>query len=381
MKIALVGIGTVGQGAYEILQNRKEEIKQALGEEVEVSYIVVRESRVEEYSKKWGNIVTSDYEKVLEEVDAVAEATGAKEAGYEYMKKALEKKVAVITANKSVVSAYFEELTALSQKNNTPFLFEAAVGGGIPVLTPLRQLLVSNEVEEVNGVLNGTCNYLLNKMFAEDADYGETLALCQDLGYAEKDPTDDVEGFDTMRKLRIVTTMALGEIQEEDILVRGISQINKDIVAFCKKNHWKIKLVATAKKEENRLSALVEPVVMEENHPMAALPLAINTLRIKGDSVGDLAFEGPGAGKEPTGNAMVADILDSKMYGGYPLMKKEGATVHNDGFKGKYLVFGNKVPEEMVESKQGDFIITKEVLRQELMKHLEKDQFFARMEV
>lgn len=129
------------------------------------------------------------------------------------------------------------------------------------------------------------------------------------------------------------------------------------------------------------MSALVEPVVMEENHPMAALPLAINTLRIKGDFVGDLAFEGPGAGKEPTGNAMVADILDSKMYGGYPLMKKEGATVHNDGFKGKYLVFGNKVPEEMVESKQGDFIITKEILRQELMKHLEKDQFFARMEV
>lgn len=381
MKVALIGFGTVGRGAYDIIQNRKKQIETAIGEEMEVSYVVVRESRVKDFEDQLEEgVVTSEYDLVLEKVDAIVEATGAHEAGFVYMKKALQKGVAVVTANKAVVSAYFEELQALSKENNTPFLFEAAVGGGIPVLTPLRQLLVTNEVSSIHGILNGTCNYLLNKMFLDGADYNETLKLCQDLGYAEKDPTDDVEGFDTMRKLRILTTMAMGEIHENQVLLRGISQINKEIVNYAKERKMKIKLVASAKREQDKISAVVEPVLMAENHPLSALPLAINAVRLEGNWVGDIAFEGPGAGKEPTGNAIVADLLDVKKYGGYSIEKQEALKDGNDSFKGKYLVYKSELPSQYIEEKVGNFIETKEILRKDLLDLIKEEAFFARIE-
>lgn len=380
MKVALIGFGTVGRGAYEIISDRKREIEEALGQKMEVSHIVVREARVDEINKELAsNIATCDYDTVLDQVDAVVEVTGAHEAGFEYMKKALEKKVAVVTANKAVVSGYFEELHDLAKKNQVPFLYEAAVGGGIPVLTPLRQVLITNEVSSIYGILNGTCNYLLNKMFADDADYGETLKLCQDLGYAEKDPTDDVEGFDTMRKLRILTTMAMGKMEEEQILLRGISQINKEVVAFAKDNQLKIKLVAMAQKEGDRVSALVEPLILSENHPLAVLPDAINTVRLSASWVGDLAFEGPGAGKEATGNAIVADLIDAQKFGGYDLGQKPELVVDNSNFKAKYLVHKAQLPQEWIERVSGDFIETKEILRKDLIEKIDKDTFFARM--
>ena len=381
MKVALIGFGTVGRGAFDIIQDRQKQIKEAIGEEMELAYIVVRQARVDEINNELGlTIATSDYDMVLEKVDAVVEVTGAHEAGFQYMKKALENKVAVVTANKAVVSGYFEELEELSQANQVPFLYEAAVGGGIPVLTPLRHLLITNEVSSIYGILNGTCNYLLNKMFADDADYDETLKLCQDLGYAEKDPTDDVEAFDTMRKLRILTTMSMGKITEEQILTRGISQINKEVVAYAKENQLKIKLVAMARKEGDKVSAIVEPLILSENHPLAALPLAINTVRLSGNWVGDLAFEGPGAGKEPTGNAIVADLIDSKKYGGYSLPKKDSLTVENENFKARYLVHNEDLPEEWIENKVGNFVETKEILRKDLIEKINKDSFFARIE-
>lgn len=380
MKVAIIGFGTVGRGAYDIILDRKAQIREALDQEIEVSHIVVRPSKVDQVNKELGrDLATSDYDMVLDQVDAVVEVTGAHEAGYDYMRRALEKKVAVVTANKAVVSAYYEDLQALAQANKTPFLFEAAVGGGIPVLTPLRQILLTNEVSSIYGILNGTCNYLLNKMFLDDADYGETLKLCQDLGYAEKDPTDDVEGFDTMRKLRILTTMAMGQIQEDQILLRGISQISKDVVAYCKENGLKIKLVAMAQKEGDKVAALVEPLLLPQSHPLAVLPNAINTVRLSASWVGDLAFEGPGAGREATGNAIVADLIDACKFGGYSLQAKPALKVDGSNFKARYLVHKADLPEEWVQARTGDFVETKEVLRKDLLEKIDKDAFFARI--
>ena len=185
MKLALIGFGTVGRGAYDILKDRKEVLEQTVGP-VEIAYVVAsdRSRNTLELEIDEPVVTAKEYDQVLAEVDCVAEATGAMDMAYDYMRRALEKGVGVVTANKACVSAHYEELVALSEKTGAPFLFEAAVGGGIPVLTPLRALCLQNDILDVKGILNGTCNYLLNAMFKDGADYKNTLAVCQDLGYA-----------------------------------------------------------------------------------------------------------------------------------------------------------------------------------------------------
>lgn len=382
MKVALLGLGTVGRGAYDIILDREKEIELALGEPLEISHILCRKERMAKgYKGVPMELLTDDYNEIIDgKVDVVVEVTGQMELAFEYMKKALENGIAVVTANKAVISAYYEELMAIAEKTETPLLFEAAVGGGIPVLTPLRQLLVTNEVSSISGILNGTCNYLLNKMFNDGAPYDETLKLCQDLGYAEQDPTDDVEGFDTMRKLRILTTMAIGRIKEEDILLRGISAIGNEDIQWCKDNNKKVKLIAKSGIVDGGLVSVVEPVILEATNSLAALPEAINAVHIVGDSVGEVEFQGPGAGKEPTGNAIVADILDVLSGSGYALQPKAELPVNNDTFKAIYYVRGAELPEDLISEKTGDIQITKEVLRSEVFKYINEETFVARIE-
>lgn len=379
MKVALIGIGTVGKGAYDIIMDRALEIEEGLGEKIEISYIVPRKERAEELSKEYGNLICTDYDKVLAEVDAIVEATGAIEDGYTYMKKALENKVSVITANKAVVSAHFEELTELAEKNHTAFLYEASVGGGIPVLSPLRQLLLTNDVNIIYGILNGTSNYLLNKMFHDDSSYEETLKLCQDLGYAEKDPTDDVEGFDSMRKLRILTTMTMGEIHEDDIIMEGISKIKKEVVSYAKKIHKKIKLVAMARLKDGKITAILEPLLMDDQDLLSVLPEAMNIVKLKGNWIGNVAFQGPGAGAGPTGNAIVADLIDAGKKAFYPVSKKKRLPVANDDFKAKYFLYKVDCPDEYIEKRDGDFIFTKNIERKKIAAIVGKG-FMARVD-
>ncbi|MDY6065610.1 MAG: homoserine dehydrogenase [Finegoldia sp.] len=379
MKVALIGIGTVGNGAYDIIKDRAAEIEKGLGEKIEVSYIVPRKEKADELRKEYGDLISTDYDKVLAEVDAIVEATGAIEEGYTYMKKALENKVSVITANKAVVSAHFEELTELSEKNQTAFLYEASVGGGIPVLTPLRHLLLTNNVNIIYGILNGTSNYLLNKMFHDNGSYEETLKLCQELGYAEKDPTDDVEGFDSMRKLRILTTMAMGEIHEDEILVEGISKITAEVVSYAKSIHKKIKLVGMARLEDGKITAVLEPLLMDEQDLLSVLPEAMNIVKLKGNWIGNVAFQGPGAGAGPTGNAIVADLIDAARGAFYPVEKKERLPIANEDFEAKYFLYKVDCPDEYVEKRDGDFIFTKRVKRKDIA-GLVGDGFMARVD-
>ena len=378
MKLALIGFGTVGRGAYDILKARKDILKDTVGE-LEIAYIVASDRSAERLGKELTEkvVTAKDYDTVLEEVDIVAEATGAMDMAYDYMKRALEAGVAVVTANKAAVSAHFEELHGIAEEKDVPFLFEAAVGGGIPVLTPLRSLCLENEIEEVQGILNGTCNYLINAMFKEGAEYDATLSLCQKLGYAEQDPTDDVEGFDTRRKLHLLIEMAFDHVDGDAIPTRGIAQLNGDIVSFLKEKGQKVKLVASARPVEEGIEAVVEPVILDGADSLAILPDAINQVNVAGSFVGDLAFTGPGAGKEPTGNAVVADIISAATKSAMPLLKrgvKKLAPV-----KGRYLVQG-KLPDDVTEREEGGFTLTKEIQRDALLELIDKGIFFARIE-
>lgn len=378
MKLALIGFGTVGRGAYDILKARKDILKDTVGE-LEIAYIVASDRSAERLGKELiEKVVTAkDYDTVLEEVDIVAEATGAMDMAYDYMKRALEAGVAVVTANKAAVSAHFEELHGIAEEKDVPFLFEAAVGGGIPVLTPLRSLCLENEIEEVQGILNGTCNYLINAMFKEGAEYDATLSLCQKLGYAEQDPTDDVEGFDTRRKLHLLIEMAFGHVDGEAIPTRGIAQLNGDIVSFLKEKGQKVKLVASARPVKEGIEAVVEPVILDAADSLAILPDAINQVNVAGSFVGELAFTGPGAGKEPTGNAVVADIISAATKSAMPLLKRGAKALAP--VKGRYLVQG-KLPADVTEREEGGFTLTKEIQRDALLELIDKDIFFARIE-
>ena len=378
MKLALIGFGTVGRGAYDILKARKDILKDTVGE-LEIAYIVASDRSAERLGKELTEkvVTAKDYDTVLEEVDIVAEATGAMDMAYDYMKRALEAGVAVVTANKAAVSAHFEELNGIAEEKDVPFLFEAAVGGGIPVLTPLRSLCLENEIEEVQGILNGTCNYLINAMFKEGAEYDATLSLCQKLGYAEQDPTDDVEGFDTRRKLHLLIEMAFGHVDGDAIPTRGIAQLNGDIVSFLKEKGQKVKLVASARPVEEGIEAVVEPVILDAADSLAILPDAINQVNVAGSFVGDLAFTGPGAGKEPTGNAVVADIISAATKNAMPLLKRGAKALAP--VKGRYLVEG-KLPDDVTEREEGGFTLTKEIQRDALLELIDKDIFFARIE-
>lgn len=378
MKLALIGFGTVGRGAYDILKARKDILKDTVGE-LEIAYIVASDRSAERLGKELTEkvVTAKDYDSVLEEVDIVAEATGAMDMAYDYMKRALEAGVAVVTANKAAVSAHFEELHGIAEEKDVPFLFEAAVGGGIPVLTPLRSLCLENEIEEVQGILNGTCNYLINAMFKEGAEYDATLSLCQKLGYAEQDPTDDVEGFDTRRKLHLLIEMAFGHVDGDAIPTRGIAELNGDIVSFLKEKGQKVKLVASARPVEEGIEAVVEPVILDGADSLAILPDAINQVNVAGSFVGDLAFTGPGAGKEPTGNAVVADIISAATKSAMPLLKRGAKALAP--VKGRYLVEG-KLPDDVTEREEGGFTLTKEIQRDALLELIDKDIFFARIE-
>ncbi|MDO5714193.1 MAG: homoserine dehydrogenase [Tissierellia bacterium] len=392
-KVGLLGYGTVGKGAYKILQERKEEIKTWVGEDVEVGKVLMLPEEAENTDLP-KDIVSTDFDEILmdESIDLVVEVTGAKKAGYEFMKKALECGKHVVTANKAVVSAHYGELVNLSLKNNVAFLFEAAVGGGIPVITPLKTQVILNDIHKIHGILNGTCNYLLWDMFKNNKDYESTLKKCQELGYAEADPTDDVGGFDTQRKLKILTSMVLGaDVPEDNVYVEGLQNISGVDVQVLKDKEMTVKLLGTSEISKDSYTAMVEPTILSKDAFLGQIPEAINSVEIHGNFVGRLQFVGAGAGMDPTGNAIVNDIIDafSNRYG--TLQASECQLKNkNDEVKGKYyLRFQGEVPEDWVDQKdevKGETILfTKELPRKEVFAFVEnqrkegKSIFFAKM--
>lgn len=308
---AVMGHGVVGSGVAEILINEKNRVREKVKDDIEVKYILdLRDFNDLSYSDKF----VKDFNIILNDADVkiVAEAMGGINPAYDFVKKCLEAGKSVVTSNKELVAAKGAELLAIAKEKNVNFLFEASVGGGIPVLRPMAQCLTANEITEVKGILNGTTNYILNKMIVDNMPFDEALKLAQDNGYAEKDPTADIEGHDACRKICILASLGFGKhVYPDQVKTEGITNISLDDVEYADHFNCVIKLIGSAKKlEGGKISAHVRPTLVSRDHILSGVNGVFNAVVVTGDETDDVMFYGKGAGKFPTASAVVADIID-----------------------------------------------------------------------
>ena len=324
-KIAILGFGTVGSGVYEVLCRNAAGVSRRAGEPVEVKYIL---DPKDFSAHPAAQLFIKNFDTILEdpEVKVVVETIGGTRFAYPYVKACLESGRSVCTSNKEMVATYGAELLALAKAHNCAFLFEASVGGGTPIITPMHQCLAANVITEVEGIVNGTTNFMLTKMVRENLGFDEALKIAQELGYAEtKDPGDDVDGRDACRKIAILSSLVCGhQIYPQNIPTRGIRDITAGDVAAAEKLGCVIKLIAWMKRgEDGSVAAGVEPCLVPKVNQLAGVDDVFNAVLVKGDMLGDVVFYGKGAGKLPTASAVVADVVDAL---------KNGSKVHDSLF-------------------------------------------------
>lgn len=311
IKVAIMGFGTIGSGVAEVLDINKKSIAARVGDEVELKYVLdLRDFEGDPIQEK----IVHDYKVIAEdpEVAIVVETMGGVEPAYTFVKTMLEAGKHVTTSNKALVAAKGAELIALAKEKNVNFMFEASVGGGIPIIRPLNQSLTADRIEQINGILNGTTNYILTKMAQEGSDFADVLKEAQELGYAEKDPTADVEGYDACRKIAILTSLAYGQqVDYEDIYTEGITKITAEDFKYAKALGAAIKIFGTSRKEGNKLYAMVAPQMIQADNPLYAVNDVFNAICVTGNMLGDVMFYGKGAGKEATASAVVSDVVDA----------------------------------------------------------------------
>ena len=310
MKVAVMGYGTIGSGVVEVLEVNKDLITKRAGEEVEVKYILdLRDFPGDPYEK----CIVHDYKTIVNdpEVGLVVEAMGGVEPAHTMVREMLLAGKHVTTSNKNLVAAKGAELIAIAREKNVNFLFGASVGGGIPIIRPINTCLTADEIEEITGILNGTTNYMLTRMANEGVSFDAVLKDAQAKGYAEADPTADVEGIDPCRKIAILTSLICGkQVEYEDIYTEGITKITTEDFAYAKSMGRSIKLFASSKKEEDKYRCMVAPFMVAKEHPLCNVNDVFNSVFVHGNMLGDAMFYGSGAGKLPTASAVVADIVD-----------------------------------------------------------------------
>ena len=309
-KIAILGFGTVGSGVHEVLCMNAEGIAARAKSEIQVKYILdVRDFSTHEYA----HLFTNDFEKILgdDEVSTVVECIGGIEPAYTFTKKALAKGKNVVTSNKELVATHGAELLDIAEKAGVFYLFEASVGGGIPVLRPMNLCLAANEVTEIKGILNGTTNYILTRMVDMGISFEDALKKAQELGYAERNPAADVEGKDAGRKIAILASLVCGrQIDPEVIKTEGITDITLEDTAYARIMDMAIKLIGYSKIEGDKVFARVSPMMLPLSNPLTSASDVFNAVMVSGNAVDDVMFYGRGAGKLPTASAVVADVID-----------------------------------------------------------------------
>lgn len=326
VNIAVLGYGTVGSGVVEVIGQNRGQISRNAGTEIHVKYILdLRDFPGDPYEDR----VVHDFNRILEdsEVAVVCETMGGVGAAYQFTKQALAAGKSVCTSNKELVAKHGTELLALAAENHCNYMFEASVGGGIPLLRTIRDSLTAECIQAVTGILNGTTNYILTKMEREHADYSEVLRQAQELGYAERNPEADVEGHDTCRKTAILAALSTGKTVDADsIYTEGISGITLVDFEFASRLDSTIKLLSVIRiKENGKLSAVVAPFLISREHPLAMVNDVFNGVQVKGNMLGDTLFYGRGAGKLPTASAVVADVVDCVRNSGRTLMNGWGS--------------------------------------------------------
>lgn len=311
IKIAVLGYGTVGSGVVEVISRNGHLIEKRAGEKIEIKYVLdLKDFKGDPVE----NLIVHDFDTILNdpEIRVVVEVMGGIEPAYTFTKKCLDAGKGVVTSNKALVAAHGAELLAIAQKGNLNYLFEASVGGGIPILRTLNSSLTADEIEEVTGILNGTTNYILTKMFYEDGAYDEILKEAQANGYAERNPESDVEGYDACRKIAILSSLISGrQVDYEDIYTEGITEITTADMHYAKKMGMTVKLLASSKRDGHKLSAMVAPCLLNAAHPLYSVNDVFNAVFVNGNMLGDAMFYGQGAGKLPTASAVVADVVDA----------------------------------------------------------------------
>ena len=308
---AIMGHGTVGSGVAELLINHEKMINQKIRDEIKIKYILdLREFKNLEYS----SLFTKNFEDILNdnEVKIVAEVMGGINPAYDYVKKCLESGKSVVTSNKELVAEKGAELLKIAEENNVNFLFEASVGGGIPILRPMAQCLAANSINTVTGILNGTTNYILNKMIMDNMDFESALKLAQDKGFAERNPAADIEGGDACRKICILGSLAFGKhIYPKQVKTEGITEITLKDVEFAEAFGYSVKLICIARDNHNsKVSASVRPTFVSKDNILSSVNGVFNAITVNADCTGDVMFYGKGAGKMPTASAVCADIID-----------------------------------------------------------------------
>ena len=312
IKIGLLGLGTVGTGVYKLLRMRSDVMEQTAGAQLEIKKILVHNKN----KKREGvdeSLLTDDWKEILEdeEIQIIIEVIGGMEPAKTMIMEALRAGKNVVSANKDLIAEEGRELFDAARENGKDFLFEAAVAGGIPIIRPMKQCLAANEISDVLGIVNGTTNYILTKMFEDGMEFDDALKQAQELGYAEADPTADVEGLDAGRKVAIMASIAFhSRVVFSDVYTEGITKITAADIAYAKEFDSVIKLLGVARNAGDGIEVGVYPVMLPKDHPLASVRESFNAVFIHGDAVDDAMFYGRGAGEMPTASAVVGDVID-----------------------------------------------------------------------
>ena len=310
VNIAVMGYGTVGSGVVEVINTNGKRINQRIGEELNIKYVLdLRDFPGDPVQEK----IIHDFETIVndDEIKIVVEVMGGIEPAYTFVKRCLLAGKSVATSNKALVAKHGAELLSIAREKNINFLFEASVGGGIPIIRPLNSSLTADEIEEITGILNGTTNYMMTKMFYEGADYDTVLKEAQANGFAEQNPEADVEGYDACRKIAILSSLISGQqVDFEDIYCEGITRITVEDMKYAKEMGMTIKLLASSKRQGEKLHAIVAPCLIYPEHPLYSVDGVFNAIFVHGNVLGDAMFYGSGAGKLPTASAVVADVVE-----------------------------------------------------------------------
>lgn len=310
INVAVLGYGTVGSGVVEVIEKNKDMVNKKSAQELKVKYILdLRDFPGDPYEDK----VIHDFNTILHDdsVTIVCETMGGVGAAYQFTKQALERGKSVCTSNKELVAKHGPELLQIAREHNCNYLFEASVGGGIPIIRPLNYSLTAEKIEAVNGILNGTTNYILSKMEKEGADFAAVLKEAQDKGYAERNPEADVEGYDACRKIAILSSLAFGQqVDFEDIYTEGITSITAEDIRYATAMNKSIKLLGNSWRVDGKIYAMVCPMLLDNAHPLSGVNDVFNAIFVRGNMVDETMFYGKGAGKLPTASAVAADVVD-----------------------------------------------------------------------
>lgn len=362
MKIALLGLGVVGRGVYDLILQHHSSI--------EIAYVLELDS---EKCKNLTVPVERDYQTVLDDetVDVIVELIGGVGIAFELVKKALMAKKHVVTANKALISAHFQELTVLAQENGVTLRFEASVGGGIIVLNPLDAISAINDITEIEGIINGSTNYVLSKMFLEDLSLDKAINMAYENGYLETGSNDDMAGLDLMRKINILSSISFHSFfSEEEIFVHSLEELNADFIEYLQAKHWVLKFIATATKENNEVMITAEPVIFLSKHLYTHYNYEQNIIRLTMNGDMEFSVTGPGAGRYQTASAVLYDLMQVQKRN--PLdftFDKKRMTINQDLISYRYLLQCEK-----------GFVMTPFLTKTELKPYLSKTIYYARID-